>query len=562
MNLATLNLIQPVSDSPPSSSLEDLMRAQRGLTVLIKLRKCKHGLVTRSHALRTGARALLIGARAHKPMKRLPMRPRALAVRSTGVRCFAMQAGSSSGGGRTSAAVTQDTDKRSSAGKASSNDKLDLNPVKGTRDMYPEDMRLRTWLFGHWRAVAAEYGFEEYDSPVLESEALYVRKSGEEVTQQLFNFLDKGDRRVALRPEMTPSLARMIMARRNGITLPVKWFSLPQCWRYERMTRGRRREHYQWNMDIWGVQGVAAEAELLSAITTFFSNVGLTSSDVGIKVNSRAVLSEIMTKLGVPTDKHAATCVLVDKLEKVPLASLQADMTELGLEESIVTKLLDVMKMKTIDDLEQAVGSSESSPAVAELRQLFDLADAYGYADWLVFDASVVRGLAYYTGIVFEGFDRSGTLRAICGGGRYDELLTSFGGESLPAAGFGFGDAVIVELLKDKQLLPDTTAATVDTMVFAFSPELQLPATKVAAVLRRAGCQVDLIIELRKAKWVYKHADRRQARFVCLIAPQEWEQAGQLVNVKDMKTSEQTTVELNKLADYIQQKLQQTAAAE
>jgi histidyl-tRNA synthetase len=175
---------------------------------------------------------------------------------------------------------------------------------------------------------------------------------------------------------------------------------------------------------------------------------------------------------------------------------------------------------------------------------------------------SVVRGLAYYTGIVFEGFDRTGTLRAICGGGRYDELLTSFGGESLPAAGFGFGDAVIIELLKDKQLLPDTTAATVDTMVFAFSPELQLAATKVAAVLRRAGCQVDLIIESRKAKWVYKHADRRKARFVCLIAPNEWQQAGQLVNVKDMQTSEQTAVELDKLADFIQQKLQQSSTAE
>ena len=166
---------------------------------------------------------------------------------------------------------------------------LDTNPPKGTRDFYPPDMRLRTWLFDQWRDVAALYGFSEYDAPVLESESLYTRKAGEEVTQQLYNFIDKGERNVALRPEMTPSLARMVMAKKGGLSLPLKWFSIPQCWRYERMTRGRRREHYQWNMDIWGVDGIEAEAELLSAMVMFFKKVGLTSEDVGIKVNSRYV---------------------------------------------------------------------------------------------------------------------------------------------------------------------------------------------------------------------------------------------------------------------------------
>ncbi|KAG5186960.1 histidyl-tRNA synthetase [Tribonema minus] len=428
---------------------------------------------------------------------------------------------------------------------------MDANPVKGTRDMYPEDMRLRTWLFGHWRKVAEQYGFEEYDAPVLESEALYVRKSGEEVTQQLYNFEDKGERRVALRPEMTPSLARMIMARRNGVTLPVKWFSLPQCWRYERMTRGRRREHYQWNMDIWGVQGVEAEAELLAAVVSFFTNIGITSADVGMKVNSRAALGEIMTSLGVPEAKHAATCVLVDKLEKVPLDALRSDMAALGLTDETVTKLLAVMESKSIDALEAAVGAD--SAAVRELRRLFELAEAYGYADWLVFDASVVRGLAYYTGIVFEGFDRSGALRAICGGGRYDKLLESFGGEALPACGFGFGDAVIVELLKDRNLLPDTTRGTVEALVSAFSPELQGAATSIAAALRQQGRSVDLVIESRKPKWVFKHADRRGARFVCLVAPQEW--AERKVNVKDMVTGDQLAVQRDDLATYIAERI-------
>lgn len=198
--------------------------------------------------------------------------------------------------------------------------KLETNPPKGTRDFYPEDMRLRTWLFDQWRDVAKTYGFSEYDAPVLESESLYTRKAGEEVTQQLYNFVDKGDRAVSLRPEMTPSLARMVMAKKGGLTLPLKWFSIPQCWRYERMTRGRRREHFQWNMDVWGVAGVEAEAELLSAMVTFFQNIGLTSDDVGIKVNSRMVIGEVLTELGIPEEKFAATCVLVDKLEKVRIS--------------------------------------------------------------------------------------------------------------------------------------------------------------------------------------------------------------------------------------------------
>ena len=177
-------------------------------------------------------------------------------------------------GGRVSASVQDkavlDKTQNNSKKKKKNTPKLDTNPPKGTRDFYPEDMRLRNWLFDQWREVAKQYGFSEYDAPVLESESLYTRKAGEEVTQQLYNFEDKGERKVALRPEMTPSLARMVMAKKGGLPLPLKWFSIPQCWRYERMTRGRRREHFQWNMDIWGVAGEEADAELLSAMVTFF----------------------------------------------------------------------------------------------------------------------------------------------------------------------------------------------------------------------------------------------------------------------------------------------------
>jgi histidyl-tRNA synthetase len=408
-------------------------------------------------------------------------------------------------------------------------------------------MRLRSWLFERWRSVASRYGFSEYDSPVLESEALYTRKAGEEVTSQLYNFVDKGGRRVALRPEMTPSLARMVMSKGGGLPMPLKWYSIPQCWRYERMTRGRRREHYQWNMDVWGVSGIEAEAELLSAMVTFFRDVGLSSVDVGIKINSRGVIAEVLSGLGVPESKFAATCVLVDKLEKVPLDAIQGELTDLGLERSTIEELTSVMTNATIESVRAVL--PPGSRAMEELSDLIDLCDAYGIGDWIVFDASVVRGLAYYTGVVFEAFDRRGVLRAIAGGGRYDRLLETFGGEPTPAAGFGFGDAVIVELLRERNVLPSFDGSGFDLVVYAMGSDMYRAAVGVASTLRAGGRSVDLILEPeRKAKWVFKHASRNEAKYCVIVAGDEY-QNGEVV-VKDLRLGEQKTVRMDALGDW------------
>ena len=262
---------------------------------------------------------------------------------------------------------------------------MNLAPVRGTRDFFPEDMRLRSWLFDHWRATAAAFGFEEYDAPVLESLDLYVRKAGEEIAGQLYTLQDKSGRELALRPEMTPSLARMILAKGGSLSLPAKWFSIPQCWRYERMTRGRKREHYQWNVDIFGVAGVAAEAELLGVITTFFRRVGLGPDDVGIKISSRKVLQAVLDRLGVTEDPFAPVCVLVDKLEKVPREAIEADLAALGLSGAVVDELIATLSLKSLDALSASLGQDHE--AVLELRRLWELAEAYGCADWLVFDA-------------------------------------------------------------------------------------------------------------------------------------------------------------------------------
>jgi len=420
--------------------------------------------------------------------------------------------------------------------------RMELSPPRGTRDFFPEEMRLRNWLFDHFRETARLFAFEEYDAPVLESLDLFTRKAGEEIVGQIYHFEDKGGRAVALRPEMTPSLARLVLQKGGSLALPVRWFSIPQCWRYERMTRGRKREHYQWNMDIFGVEGATAEAELLAAVTTFLSRLGLGPEDVGIKVSSRKVLQGVLGRLGVTDDRFEAVCILVDKLEKVPRDVIEKDMAALGLGADVIDRIVATMSLQSLDELQDVLGADHE--AVRELQELFSLAQGYGYERWLQFDASVVRGLAYYTGIVFEAFDRGATLRAICGGGRYDRLLSTFGGTDVPACGFGFGDVVIVELLKDKGLLPDTTRS-IDDFVFAFDSAQRTAATQVAAALRGAGRSVELVLEERKVKWAFKRADRLGAARVVMVAPEEW-QRGE-VRVKDLATGEETNLKLEDL---------------
>ncbi|KAG9441633.1 hypothetical protein H6P81_017487 [Aristolochia fimbriata] len=420
---------------------------------------------------------------------------------------------------------------------------IDVNPPRGTRDFPPEDMRLRNWLFQNFREVSRLFAFEEVDFPILESEALYTRKAGEEITEQLYGFEDKGGRRVALRPELTPSLARLVIQKGQSLPHPIKWFAVGQCWRYERTTRGRRREHYQWNMDIIGVFDVTAEAELISSVVTLFKRLGLTESDVGFKVSSRKVLQAVLQRYSIPEELFGEVCVIIDKMEKIPMEEVEKKLVALGISVEAINGLLQVLALKSLPDLEEALGSAED--AVADLKQLFSLAEQYGYSQWIQFDASIVRGLSYYTGVVFEGFDREGKLRAICGGGRYDHLLSMFGGTDSPACGFGFGDAVIVELLKDKGLLPDLSPE-VDDIVFPIDQQLQGSASMIASRLREKGRSVDLVLEQKRLKWIFKHAERIKASRLILVGEAEWQKG--MVRVKNLSTREEQDVKVDELS--------------
>lgn len=430
------------------------------------------------------------------------------------------------------------------AGRKTAKGMVEIEPPSGTRDFYPDEMRLRTWLFEHFRAVARSFAFQEYDAPVLESEDLYVRKAGEEITEQMYNFIDKEKKKVALRPEMTPSLARMIL-RKGGPTnllMPLRWFSIPQCWRFENVMRGRKREHYQWNMDIIGVNSITAEAELLAAIVSFFKRLGLTSKDVVIKVNSRKVLQDVLTPLGITAELFAPVCVIVDKLDKLTAEEVTKQLTDLKLEASVIEKIKETLTIKDLDELKKKL--PENSVVVQDLTLLWDLAKAYDFDDWIIFDASIVRGLAYYTGIVFEAKDRKGELRAICGGGRYDKLLSTYGSkQDVPMAGFGFGDCVIVELLKEKNLLPDLSPQ-IDDLIICFDESLRTVGCKVANKLRSAGRRVDLqLIPKKKVTWCFEYADRIGAQRAVFVAPDEWARGE--VRIKNLRETDPTKKEVN-----------------
>jgi histidyl-tRNA synthetase len=417
-----------------------------------------------------------------------------------------------------------------------------LQAPRGTRDFYPDELRLRNWLFDHFRETARLFGFEQVDAPVLEHTELFTRKAGEEIVEQLYHF-ELHDRHLTLRPEITPQIARMVMARAGALRMPLRWFSLPQCWRYERMTRGRRREHYQWNMDIWGEPDVTAEAELIASIFCLLDRIGLAGEAVKIRVSSRSVLEETLRQsvLRERPEVFAALCVVIDKLDKIGPDAVTDLLTDpagtVGLAAPDARFVVSWLATRDLDEVAKLAPAN--STGLRELQRLFELLDVYGYLDRVVFDASIVRGLAYYTGVVFEAFDTRRELRAVCGGGRYDRLLETLGGPSIPAVGFGFGDLVITELLADKQRLPELPHG-LDAVVYPFGETERRAAVQVASALRGEGRSVEIVLGAARLKRVLADADKAGAREVYLIGPDELARGEVLI--RDLSSGQQRSI--------------------
>ncbi len=389
--------------------------------------------------------------------------------------------------------------------------------LPGFRDFYPQELAERAFIMNAWRDVARRYAFVEYDGPPLEPLELYTKKSGAEIVGQLYNFVDKGGREVALRPEMTPTVARMVAARANALRKPVRWFSMPQLFRYERQQKGRLREHYQLNVDIFGSADVAADAELVAVAVDIMREFGLTSSDVVVRVSDRRLLHAFLESLHVPADRIVDVYGVIDKLGRTPAQVSSEKLAELGVPASAIERIVTISEV-TLAELQQQLSDSPAAVHAAEFERYTAYAAALlgGDASWLELDLSIVRGLAYYTGIVFELFDRSGEFRAVCGGGRYDTLLESLGGADLPALGFGMGDVVLGELLKAKGLMkPADSSAD-----YWIAGDEALPLERVlseAARLRAAGHSVEYALRPQSLSKQKKAAQASGAReFVTL----------------------------------------------
>lgn len=366
--------------------------------------------------------------------------------------------------------------------------------LPGFRDFYPEELARRTHIFRAWRAVARKYAFEEYDGPPLEPLELYTRKSGDEIVGQLYTFTDKGGREVSLRPEMTPTFARMVGARASALRKPLRWFSIPQLFRYERAQRGRLREHFQLNVDIVGEASEVADAELLTVAVEIMRELGLTQEDVRARVSDRQLLNGVLATLGVTAEQLPAVYAVVDKIARQPREVSIEKLGAAGLPSALVERVMGLASGTTFDALREEFGTSpQAREPIERFERYLAHCEALGIGDWVTLDLSIVRGLAYYTGIVFELFDTKGELRAICGGGRYDDLLKALGGADLPSLGFGMGDVVLGELLTERGLWPEAAQEAIDFQVVAGNGALQRPYSDVlrlATALRGADFSV------------------------------------------------------------------------
>jgi histidyl-tRNA synthetase len=418
--------------------------------------------------------------------------------------------------------------------------------LPGFRDFPPGDLAFRSHVFEAWRRVARRYGFQEYDGPPLEPLDLYVEKSGEEIVGQLYNFTDKGDRSVALRPEMTPSLARILGERSRALAKPIRWFTIPQLFRYERQQRGRLREHFQWNVDIVGEEDVTADAEVLAVAIDALRELGLGEDDFRARVSDRRLLSAVLRAAGVPRDRVAEAFTVIDKIERESESRTRERLVaEIGLEDEAAERVLSFFRRTGLEAVEAAFGDkAEVARELDRLVAYVDILEAMGLGGFVEVDLSIVRGLAYYTGIVFELFDRKGELRAICGGGRYDRLLELVGGDPMPAVGFGMGDVVLGELLRERDLVP-AYRREVDDYLVSIGEEQRPTMLRIAHTLRDRGRRVLYALKDRSVRKQFKVAESVGAGRVLILGPDEVSRG--MVVARDMTTGQESEIAIEEL---------------
>jgi histidyl-tRNA synthetase len=414
---------------------------------------------------------------------------------------------------------------------------------KGTRDFFPEDMALQEHLFSSWKRTCERYGFELYDGPMFEHLELYKQKSGEEIEDQLYCFKDKKGRDLALRPEMTPSLARMVASRGRDAKLPLRWYSIPRLFRYEKMQKGRLREFFQLNMDILGIAEPSADAELIAAVIDMMRDLGFTAEDFKVRISSRTLLEELFIAAGVAREQCPALYALLDKKSKISGEEFGGELSTLVPDPAARGKIETIFGVGSLDAVRSIGGEL---PAVRDLQTLFSLLASYGLAEYAVFDIGIVRGLAYYTGIVFEVFDIKKSLRAIAGGGRYDKLVSLYGGPPTPAVGFAAGDVVLAELLREKGLLPVQRPRS-GCFCIAVSESESGAVIALARELRNRGVACEFPLKFTGIGKQLKQANAARSPYALFIGGDEGKTG--MVKVKNMASGEEFLIPRGEIAD-------------
>lgn len=415
-----------------------------------------------------------------------------------------------------------------------------IQSVKGTREFYPETMAVRQWLYSKIRKVSESFGYQEWDGPFLEKIDLYAAKSGEElVKEQAFVFPDRGGDLITLRPELTPSLARMVAQKQGELALPLRWWSFGPFWRYERPQKGRTREFFQWNIDLIGANSPEADAELVAICANFFKNVGLAPNQIQISVNHRKLMEQELTAMGVGSDKYKAIFRLIDRRDKMSADAWDQYGQEVGL------------SLAQLSDLKRILTDTELWKKSEELKRIFAALEKMGIADYVHFEPSIIRGLDYYTGIVFEAWDMAGDGRAVAGGGHYDNLVSDVGGDPLPGVGFAMGDVMVTLILEKYAKIPTLNSFEETVLVTVFDEALIGESVEAANLLRAAGLKAIGYPEVAKLPKQLKFADRMGIRFAVVIGPDE--AAEGKVTVKDLSAHTQQTVAKAEAAAILQQ---------
>jgi histidyl-tRNA synthetase len=427
---------------------------------------------------------------------------------------------------------------------------LNKKPYKGTRDFFPADKRVQDYIFNKMKEAANSFAFEPYDGPMVEEVSLYKAKSGEElINDQIYSFEDRGGRFVAIRPEMTPTVARMVAQVHREIPKPIKWYSIPNLMRYEKPQRGRLREHWQLNCDVFGATGRNGEIEILQLITHLMKSLGANSSHFEILINDREIVNTVFNNLmEVSEETSYKLYKIIDRAKKVPAEALDKMIGELSLEESAVKILKAYLGVKSFDELFDFLSSHDQIESVAGFKELSDISKEIGLSDYLVYDPTIVRGLDYYTGIVFEVFDKNPeNRRALCGGGAYANLLQIFNESPVAGVGFGLGDVTLTDFLITHKLLPDFSKNSVDLYLTFQSDNALAKSFELSTKIRDLGFNVLNSLGSVKFKKVFQGGEKNGARFVGLLGDSELE--GEFIQVKNLETKESFEVKFDSLTD-------------